>query len=192
MIKKHTHRTKHVRPRLPVIIALATVLSAGIAQAQVAVPSSVNFDTGTSLYTYSYSVTNNGPTFDLAIVNVPVASGSNLMNLTSPSGFTISFDPGPGIVSFLEDSDPGTLPTFAPGSTRGLFSFTSSLAPALVTFDALDAGGNSFTGTTSSPNVVVPEPGALSLLGATLLAPALLARRRRDHSASPLNHPTQQ
>lgn len=181
MTKKHPQTNSPFRPRL-LAIALATALSAGITQAQVTVPSTVAFNMGTGLYTYSYSVMNSGPTFDLAVVNVPVAPASNLMNLTSPSGFIISFDPGPGIVSFLEDSDPGTLPTFAPGSSRGLFTFTSSLAPATVTFDALDVGGNSFMGTTSSPNVVIPEPGALSLLGATLLAPAFLARRRRNRS----------
>lgn len=181
MTQKHSYQLDDFRPRL-LAIALAAAFSAGISQAQVTVPSTVAFNTGTGLYTYSYSVMNNGPTFDLAIVNVPVASGGNLMNLTSPSGFTISFDPGPGIVSFLEDSDAGTLPTFSPGSTRGLFSFTSPLAPASVTFDALDAGGNSFMGTTSGPTVLIPEPGTLSLLGAALMAPALLARRRRNHS----------
>ena len=179
MTKKRLHQFNYVQPRL-LAMAFAAALSAGITQAQVSVPSTVNFNSGTGLYTYSYSVMNNGPAFDLAVVNVPVAPSSDLMNLTSPSGFTISFDPGPGIVSFLEDFDPGTLPTFSPGSTQGLFTFTSPLAPSTVTFDALDAGGNSFTGMTSGPNVVVPEPGTLSLLGATLLAPALLARRRQS------------
>lgn len=181
MTKKRPHQFNYVRPRL-LAIAFAAAWSAGITHAQVSVPSTVNFNSGTGLYTYSYSVLNNGPTFDLAVINVPVAPSSNLMNLTSPSGFIISFDPGPGIVSFLEDFDPGTLPTFSPGSTRGLFTFTSPLASATVTFDALDAGGNSFMGMTSAPTVVVPEPGTLSLLGATLMAPALLARRRRKHS----------
>ncbi len=177
MKKLHPHN--HSPLRVLTISVVTAIFTAAVACAQVSVPSTVNFDSGTSLYTYSYSVANDGPNFDLAIVNVPVGSGSNLMNLTSPSGFSISFDPGVGIVSFLEDSDAGTLPTFSPGSKRGLFTFTSPLAPASVTFDALDAGGDSFTGTTIAPTVVVPEPGTLSLLGATILAPALLSRRRR-------------
>ena len=185
MIKSYL-RKKHYGQRRLLGAVCATALSAIVcplgSHAQVAVPSSVNFDIGTGIYTYSYSVTNNGPTFDLAIINVPVGAGSNPMNLISPSGFGISFDPGVGIVSFFEDADPGTLPTFAPATTKGVFTFTSPRAPIAVTFDALDAGGNSFTGTTMSP---VPEPGILSLLGATLLAPAFFARRRRNASQRP-------
>lgn len=183
MTKKQPRKIQHLRPRL-LATALAAALSAGITQAQVSVPSTVNFNSGTGIYTYSYSVLNNGPTFDLAILNVPVAPGSNLMNLTSPSGFEISFDSGVGILSFFEDANPETLPTFSPSSTRGLFSFTSPLAPASVTFDGLDASGNSFTGMTSAPAVAVPEPGILSLLGVTLMAPSLLARRRHQSSSA--------
>ena len=188
MTKLHSPRRHHGGPPL-LAVSLATTLAAllatGNTHAQVSLPNTVAFDIGTGIYTYSYSVVNNGPTFDLAIINVPVAPGSNLMNLTSPSGFDISFDPGVGIVSFLEDFDPGTLPIFSPSSTRGLFTFTSAVGPASVTFDALDAGGNTFTGTTISP--AIPEPGILSLLGATLVAPALLARRRRKISDASLS-----
>lgn len=172
----------HTRGRF-LAAALVTALAAGTIQAQVTVPSTVNFDSGTGIYTYSYSVMNGGQNFDLAIINVPVATGGNLMNLTSPSGFDISFDPGAGFVSFFEDSDPGTLPTFGPGSTTGFFTFTTPLAPASVTFDALDAGGDTFTGITLAPTLAIPEPGTLSLLGAALVAPALLARRRSHRSS---------
>ena len=169
-------------------VALATALSAIACHAQVIIPSSVNFDIGTGNYTYAYSVLNNGPAINLAIINVPVAQGSDLMSLVSPSGFQISFDPGVGIVSFLEDADPGTLPTFAPAATIGLFTFTSTVGPATVTFDALDANGNTFTGTTLSP--AVPEPGITTLLCMASLVPALFSRRRRSASDDSLTHPT--
>ena len=185
MTKSLLCKTGDGQRRLLGAVFATAALALGTTHAQVTVPSTVAFNIGTGVYTYSYSVMNNGPTFDLAIVNVPVRSDSNLMNLTAPSGFGISYDPGVGIVSFFEDSDPSTLPTFSPASTRGLFTFTSPIAPATVTFDALDAGGNSFTGTTSSPSV--PEPGILSLLGATLLAPAFLARRRKVSDPSTFN-----
>lgn len=151
------------------------------AHAQVAVPSTVNFDAGTSLYTYSYSVMNNGPTFDLAILNVPVAPDSNLMSLLAPTGFGISFDPGVGIVSFFEDSDPATTQIFSPGSTNGLFKFTSTFAPGTVTFDSLDAGGNTFTGSTQAPTTAVPEPGTIFLVGLGVVAASF---RRRSVSIS--------
>ena len=161
-------------------LALLT-LAAVHAHAQVVVPSTVNFDIGTGLYNYAYSVTNNGPTFDIAILNVPVAPASNLLSLLAPTGFGISFDPGVGIVSFFEDSDPGTTQTFSPGSTRGLFRFSSTFAPGTVTFDALDAIGDTYTGTTQAPTTAVPEPGTLLLAGLGVLATSF---RRRSVSIS--------
>ena len=151
------------------------------AHAQVVVPSTVNFNSGTGLYNYAYSVTNNGPAFDLAILNVPVAPASNLLSLLAPTGFGISFDPGVGIVSFFEDSDPGTTQTFLPGSTNGLFTFSSAFAPGAVTFDALDANGDTYTGTTQAPITAVPEPGTFLLLGLGVLATSF---RRRSVSIS--------
>ncbi len=189
MTYPHPYKETYLKGRL-LGIALATALSAIACHsyAQVAVPGSVNFDIGTGNYTYAYSVVNTGPAFDLAIINVPVLPGSALMNLVSPSGFQISFDPGVGIVSFLEDADPGTLPTFAPAATIGLFTFTSAVGPGTVTFDALDADGNSFTGTTLSP--AVPEPGTAALLCMASLLPALFSRRRRSVSDDSHTHPT--
>ena len=177
MTKSPPCKTNTRQARLLGAVLATSLLTLGTTHAQVAVPSTVAFDIGTGLYSYSYSVMNNGPTFDLAIVNIPVGSAANPMTFTSPSGFEISFDPGVGIVSFFEDADPGTLPTFAPSTTRGLFTYKSSQAPVSVMFDALDAGGNTFTGFTMAP---VPEPGAMSLIFLSALASAVFSRRRQS------------
>ena len=137
---------------------LALLALGGSSSSQVVVSPTVSSAGG--IFTYSYSVTNNG-LFDLAIVNVPVTTAGNLMNLFAPTGFGISFDPGVGIVSFFEDVDPLTLQTFSPGSTRGLFMFTSTLRPGAATFDALDIGANTFTGATLAPGGVVIPPAPI-------------------------------
>ena len=137
---------------------LALLALGSTASSQVIVSPTVSSSGG--IFTYSYSVTNNG-LFDLAIVNVPVTTAGNLMSLIAPTGFGISFDPGVGIVSFFEDADPLTLQTFSPGSTRGLFMFTSTLRPGAATFDALDIGANTFTGATLAPGGVVTPPAPI-------------------------------
>ncbi len=148
--------------RSPLGTAIATACLAllafgGTASSQVTLTPSVSLGGGT--YTYSYSVANNG-LFDLAIVNLPVTTSANLMNLFAPTGFGISFDPGVGIVSFFEDASPATLQTFAPGSTNGLFSFTTLLRPGSAIFDALDIAANTFTGVTLAPGGTVATPAA--------------------------------
>ena len=115
------------------------------AHAQLDLNSNIDFNAGTGIYTYSYGVLNKGPA-DLAIVNLNIATTSNLMNHSAPTGFGITYDPGVGIVSFYEDADLATAQTFAPGSTTAPFTFTSTLAPVPIGFDALDADGNAFTG----------------------------------------------
>ena len=120
------------------------------ASAQVDLNTNINFNVGTGTYSYSYAVLNQGPTFDLAIVNLNIATTSNPLAQTAPPGFTSLFDPGVGIVSFLEDGNPITPQTFSPGSTTAPFTFTSTLAPVPILFDALDANGTSFTGFTLS------------------------------------------
>jgi hypothetical protein len=171
-------------------VAVSAVLSYTPAQA-VIVPSSVLF--GGGLYTYSYSVTNSASMFDLAIVNVPVGLGSNLQSLSAPLGFGIAFDPGVGIVSFFDDVDPATLPTFSPETTQGLFSFTSAFAPKGVMFDALDVAGTTFTGPTQAPGTspAVPEAGEtlplllFALAGMTLFS-GWSRRRRTMPAGAPL------
>ena len=120
------------------------------ASAQVDLNTNINFNVGTGIYSYSYAVLNQGPTFDLAIVNLNIATTSNPLALTAPVGFAINFDPGVGIVSFFEDADPFTPQTFAPNSTTAPFTFTSTQAPVPIVFDALDINGTTFTGFTLS------------------------------------------
>lgn len=131
------------------LICAGSILACA-AYAQVDLNTHIDFNMGTGIYTYSHGVLNQGPTFDLAIVNLNVATNSNLMNLSAPTGFNINFDPGVGIVSFFEDADPATPQTFAPNSTTTPFVYTSTFAPVPIGFDALDAGGNTFTGFTLS------------------------------------------
>ena len=196
MLTSHPHHAKPSRRHLPGVV-LATSCAAilaisGTARAAVVVPVNVTLNAG--LYTYSYSVTNTaGSLFDLAIVNVPVAKASNLMSLSAPTGFGISFDPGVGIVSFFEDADPLTLPTFAPGTTTAPFKFTSAFAPGTVTFDALDLIGTTFTGTTQAPvsAPAIPEPGSMMtawLVGLGTLGS--LSRRSRNPREISDNQPT--
>ena len=181
MTKSNPKQTNPYRRQLlGAVVATASLAIGSSEPAHSAAVVTPTISLSQGIYTYAYSVLNNGPTFDLAIIDVPVLQSSNLMDLIAPSGFGISFDPGVGIVSFFEDFDPATTPTFSPSSTNGLFSFTTATAPATVTFQALDAGGNTFTGTTQS--AAVPEPGALSLIGLGLVG--IASRRKRSVSQS--------
>ncbi len=155
---KTNHKGRAALKSTFAIACLASVLGSE-AHAQFDLNTNINFNAGTGIYTYSYGVLNKGPTFDLAIVNLNIATTSNLMNLSAPTGFGITYDPGVGIASFYEDADPGTPQTFAPGSTLAPFTFTSALAPVPIGIDALDAGGNAFTGFALS---AAPDSSAVS------------------------------
>ncbi len=144
------------------LAVLAGSILSCAAQAQVDLNANIDFNTGTGINTYSYSVLNKGTTFDLAIVNLNVATTSNLMNLAAPTGFEILFDPGVGIVSFFEDANGATPQTFAPGSTVGLFTFTSTLPPVPVAFDALDTNASTFTGNTLAPGGVALKDAVIT------------------------------
>ncbi len=157
-----------------VIAPLSSVNPAG-SPPQVLVTPTVTFDG--SVYTYSYSVMNGSPN-TLAIVSfgaMPAASFT-VQNLTAPMGFLATYDSGNGFVSFLEDNNPATLQTFAPGSTVSAFTLTSTFAPGATTFEALDIFGNTYTGVTVAP---IPEPGVLALCLLALPAFVLLFPRRR-------------
>lgn len=135
---------------------------------------------GVALFDYDYSVANL-TAFDLAIVTIDVLSRPDaILNATAPAGFLISFDPGVGQLSFLEDADPFTPETFAAGTTVSGFSFQSPFGPSPTSFTALDATGGSSIGATLAPSAV-PEPDTLALsLSGALLGLAIARSRLRN------------
>ena len=167
------------RYKLPLLAAFALLGSAGLSHAAVTITSNVTFNATLSSYTYSYTVSNSGTGVDLAVIDIPIGPTVILTDLTAPSGFGIISDGDPvSLVSFFEDNNPGTLQTFGPDTSVTGFSFVSTAAPSLVTFSAMDANGDTFTGTTQSAVITVPEPSPLLLLGMTALPLALIRCRR--------------
>ncbi|MDQ6764488.1 MAG: hypothetical protein M3Z22_00065 [Verrucomicrobiota bacterium] len=156
--------------------------SAHSASAQVLVTPVVTFNVGTGVYTYTYSVTNNSAN-TLAIISFGArpATAFTVQNRTAPMGFISTYDSGNGLVSFLEDNNPATPQTFAPGSTVSPFSFTSTFGPGATTFQALDIFGNTFTGVTQAP---IPEPGVLALCALAVPMLGILLFRRKVRSAT--------
>lgn len=168
-----THTLHAMRPALTGIVLLVSIGAAGGA---ITITNNVTQNAG--IFTYTYTVTNFGTTFDLALVEIPIGVGVSISNLTAPTGFAAITDGAPvNSVTFFEDTDGSTLQTFAPGSSQGVFSYTSSFGPAPVTASALDANGDTYTTTTFSP---VPEPSSLLLFGAAAV-PWIISRRRRLH-----------
>ena len=162
------------RRALQKLTGLAVLLTSVGLKAAVTVNSNVISSGG--VFTYSYTVSNFSTTSDLAIVDIPVGEGVSVTNLIAAAGFGAIFDGSPiNLVSLFEDEDPGTPQTFAPNSVSAAFSYDSVFGPGLVTFSAIDANGDTFTGTTQS---AVPEPSSLILVGA--VATPLLATRRRS------------
>lgn len=159
---------------IPIVTALGYIATSGHAPAAVTISSNVSFESG--IYTYSYSVTNFGTTFDLATIDFPIALGAVIGALSAPTGFGIISDGAPvNLISLFEDSDATTTATFAPDTTIGTFRFESSTPPSLVNFSALDVSGDIYTGTTQS---AIPEPSSLLFLASTVL-PLLTRRHRR-------------
>ena len=115
-------------------------------------------------YLYDYSVVNNSAEA-LALTSLTVVSGPNaLFNFNAPVGFLIDFDSGLGLVSFLEDNDPLTTGSFAPGSTVSGFSFSSNFASGQTPFTAIGSdSGTVFQGNTLGPKGSSPVPEVNSL-----------------------------
>jgi hypothetical protein len=179
------------------------------ARAQVSLTSNVTFNAGLSLFTYTYSVTNNLPvlppdpldpltvpnTLAFVDLSVPALAGAVLLNpATFPTGFQIVFDPGLGLVSFLEDLEDPLAPTpqsFAPQTTVGGFTFNSPFGPQGTSFMAtVLPNGNTISGTTLGPSVI-PEPGTLTLLAVGITGALLLPGGEKpavasSHSDAPL------
>jgi hypothetical protein len=165
---KISHHTK------PLTLVLAVLLGINAStQAAVVLNANVLFNASTSLYNYSYSITNNEPP-DLILVTIPASNLSAVTDISPPTGFSLTYDRVGQVLSFFEDNDIFTEQTFAPGSTVTPFTFSSPLAPQSVAFTAFDVSGNEFSGTTVAP---VPETST-TLLGGLALSTSLLRRRR--------------
>lgn len=151
------------------------LFAACTAQAQVSVTPTVGSSGG--LFHYDYSVTNmTGNEVILVDVDVP-QDPLAVQNPTAPTGFKIAFDPGLGLVSFLEDSD-----LFSTTPVSG-FTFDSIFGPGSTPFqatfiDPATGGLGTLPGITIGPTAV-PEPGSLATLAALALSGTLLLRRRK-------------
>ncbi len=165
---KITHHTKHLTLALALLLGITAST-----QAAVVLSSNVSFDSTTSLYSYSYSITNNEP-LDLILVTIPASNLSAVTDISPATGFSLTYDRVGQVLSFFEDNDIFTEQTFAPGSTVTPFTFSSPLAPQTVAFTAFDVSGNEFSGTTVAP---IPETST-TLLGGFALTTSLLRRRR--------------
>src|SRR5437870_2875031 len=94
----------HQKGRYVTLVSVLCILCfAGAASAQVTVSPTVTFSNG--LFHYDYSVTNTSVN-DVFLVDVHVTQqGDTVQNLMAPAGFQAAFDPGLGLVSFLEDTN---------------------------------------------------------------------------------------
>lgn len=163
-----------LRPALALALLTGLLAAAPGASAQVSILST--YQVQGALYHYEFRVLNLTPD-TLAIVTLNgVPDLLDVQNLLAPTGFDAAYDPGLALMSFLEDADPGTEPTFAPGTLQGIFTFDSAQRIDTFQFEALDTGGNAHIG--SFGPTAAPEPGALSLT-LSALGVAAVARRRR-------------
>jgi hypothetical protein len=160
-----TLRTVWIIPTLAL-----SLIASGIAHADVIVTANVTPNGG--LFQYDYSITNQTAD-DLPVLDIAVTPDITIGDLTAPTGFETAYDPGLGLVSFLEN-------TASFGSTPlSGFMFDSSVAPSATTFtatlqDLTTFAVSTMSGSTQGP--VVPEP--TMLMPCALGMAALFWRKR--------------
>ena len=165
--------------------ALIGLLTPCIVQAQVLVTGAASPVSGGALFQYNYTISNNTPN-DLVVVDIHVTPGMGSIvpgSIIAPNDFVSAFDPGLGLVSFLENTVP-----FGAAPLSG-FSFRSNLRPGNSTFDAtqLTPAGSltvSSGSVTSAVGAAVPEPGSLAWLGVFAAGGSLVWIHRRPNKHS--------
>jgi hypothetical protein len=158
----------------PALLALLLLVSSAVAVGGPIWVSPVVTQDG-SIFHYNYTISN-GTGLDLAVLDITVRTGLAISGLEAPFGFEAAYDPGLGLVSFLENTA-----VFGATPLSG-FAFNASLGPSSTSFTGtlVDANSNlsTMSGSTTGPaGAGVPEPGSLYLLagGASL---TVLYRRR--------------
>ena len=172
-------QSKKIRCIARLAIVLTTCIALNNLHATLMVNATVT-PTGGGLFNYEYSITNN-EVEDVSIVSItdaPFGDPNIDSTLLAPAGLMANYDPGLGIVDFLEDID-----LFGIGTTKNGFTFTSAFGPAsnFMTFEALTVNGNFISGQVQKdirPDVVVPEPGTIALLAFGLGYLSLIRKRK--------------
>ena len=156
--------------------ALGFLAMAQAAHAGLIVESAVSA-LGGGLFHYDFSIENSGPTDVLivSILNAPLADPDIDASLMTPAGFSANYDPGLGIVDFLEDTA-----LFSVGPKLSGFGFDSAAGPVSSFFDvftALDLNGHELTGQVAH----IPEPTTLALI---VLGGVVLTRVRGQRAVA--------
>jgi len=134
---------------------------------------------GLTLYSYALT-TDPASTLNAEGLGISVSADANLINITGPTGWEITYNTGDTLVTW-ESSDPST--DLLPGQSA-IFSFESPLGPAqqsyLATgFDTTGTIFGTYTGNVSGPGVTsVPEPSSLLLSGIGVLGVLITLARR--------------
>lgn len=154
----------------------ATALSLAFAEpARSATTATVDIfvtDIGMGVFQYDLTIRNTGME-DISIISIndaPLNESIIGSSLQSPPDFLASYDPGLGVIDFVENTS-----TFTAGSVNPGFTFQSASAPdvAFQNLSGFTSLGESVTVTTNT----VPEPSAALLTAAGILG--FIKRRRR-------------
>jgi hypothetical protein len=160
------------RGSVRVLTALLLVALASPAGAVLIVEGTVS-PAGGGLFHYEFTVTNDTPddVILVSLVDGPLNDLDLDASLVAPPDYLASYDPGLGIVDFLEASA-----LFAAFGSVGGFAFDTSAGPEsgfFTTFEAFTALGDPLNGDV----VLIPEPSTFVLLLTGLAALATRTRR---------------